>query len=569
GLTESWEYVPPATETQHLQPLQDASRHRQTNAAMQARITLALNNPAQSSPAFAVAALTWAKSAAAEPNDGDTDQNWMREEAIVSAAMIAARDGGAEVIAKHDEWIRGTFMRAFKGKNDPVHRMRAGLQFNPIAIAFVGMILLLKNRFAIEDVRTILEVAGDDNPAAAHGFAKAAGVVASIDERLPRAILRCALAACVRPRRDWKEPEATYAAHHRKSVAIAIDAEMAWLTDKTTEPEWPKFPPEPVRSRRRIHLGGGRPEPVERISPPDVYTDHQSAALWVGGASSLFDVANRPWLRDIIHAYMTWTYLANGSELEENDDVEHPPREWNDVYFKLLAWCLPGLTSQQADEIAVAHITSLPDESFCDATTAFLRNVDTVYFNDHGLPEAQAVHIRSELARRLMTTDGWVRHSRDRSRNIELHLGPAIAVLFFNDSGFPQPAKCYLLPKGIDGLNPFLPVLKEMAESGQFLFVALVLLNLLEVSPRTAHLPLANSAAKAWLTSNPGDNTFWVDSDIGRRLCCVMEAIFNVDPKAFGSDQPLRKDIDNLLAALVRLGIPDAHRLEEALRLPQ
>ena len=108
-----------------------------------------------------------------------------------------------------------------------------------------------------------------------------------------------------------------------------------------------------------------------------------------------------------------------------------------------------------------------------------------------------------------------------------------------------------------------------MAESGPFLFTAMVLLNLLEVAPRTAHLPLTNAAAKAWLTSNPDDNTFWVDSDIGRRLCSVMEAILNDDPKAFDNDPALRKDIDNLLAALVRLGIPDANRLEEAIRLRQ
>jgi hypothetical protein len=198
---------------------------------------------------------------------------------------------------------------------------------------------------------------------------------------------------------------------------------VAWLTDKITEPEWPKFPPEPARSQRRFHLAEGRPEPVEEVSPPKLYTDHQSAALWVGSASILFDVVKRLWLRDIIHAYSTWTYAANGSELEENDDVDHPPCEWNDVYFKLLASCLPGLTSQEADKIAIAHITSLPGESFCDAMTTFLRNVDAVYFN--------------------------------------------------------------------------------------------------------------------------------------------------VDPKTFGTGQPRRKDIDNLLAALVRLGIPDAHRLEEALRLLQ
>ena len=48
-----------------------------------------------------------------------------------------------DLIATHGKWIRETFGRAFKGKNDPVHRTRAGLQFNPIAIAFVGTVLLL------------------------------------------------------------------------------------------------------------------------------------------------------------------------------------------------------------------------------------------------------------------------------------------------------------------------------------------------------------------------------------------------------------------------------------------
>jgi hypothetical protein len=160
------------------------------------------------------------------------------------------------------------------------------------------MILLLKNRFAIEDVRTILEVAGEDNPAAAHGFAAAAGVLAAIDERLPRAILRCALTACVQPRREWNQSEARNAARsnaHRRRVGIEVDAEMAWLTDKKTEPKWPKFSLEPARSRRRIYLGEGRPEPVEKVSPPKLYTDHQSAALWVGSASNLFDVVKRPW----------------------------------------------------------------------------------------------------------------------------------------------------------------------------------------------------------------------------------------------------------------------------------
>jgi phage tail protein X len=148
-------------------------------------------------------------------------------------------------------------------------------------------------------------------------------------------------------------------------------------------------------------------------------------------------------------------------------------------------------------------------------------------------------------------------------------LGPAIAVLLFNDYGLLQPAKCYLYAKGIDRLDPFLPVLKEVAESGPFLFVAIELLNLLEVAPRPEHLLLISAAGKSWLTSNPDDRVFWIDHGVGRRLCSVIEAVLAVDPKLFSTEQPLRKDIDSVLAGLVRLGVPEAHRLEEALRLHQ
>ena len=152
-------------------------------------------------------------------------------------------------------------------------------------------------------------------------------------------------------------------------------------------------------------------------------------------------------------------------------------------------------------------------------------------------------------------------------RRIETHLGPAVAVLFFNDYyGHFEPAKCYLHAKGIDRLPPFVPVLKELAEGGSFPFVALVFLNLIEKSPRPEHLPLINAAAKAWLASYGDDMAFWVEPDICRRLRAVMQAIFDADAHAFDAGSALRSDIDHLLAALVRLGIAEAYRFEEVLR---
>jgi hypothetical protein len=74
-----------------------------------------------------------------------------------------------------------------------------------------------------------------------------------------------------------------------------------------------------------------------------------------------------------------------------------------------------------------------------------------------------------------------------------MHLGPAIATLFLNDYGWTQPPKAYLPQALIERLTPFLPTLETCAVEGATYFVAIVTLNLLEVSPRVAHLPFLSA----------------------------------------------------------------------------
>ncbi len=230
-----------------------------------------------------------------------------------------------------------------------------------------------------------------------------------------------------------------------------------------------------------------------------------------------------------------------------------------------MAHCLPGLELPEIEQLALALISSLPDEPFFDVVTQFLRSLDFVYFNDRGLQEPIAISIRSALANRLMGSSAWKRIGGSRSASIEWHLGPAIAVLFFNYYGYVQPAKCYLLPKAIDRLDSFLPVLEKLVESGPSLFVAVLTLNLLEVSPRSAHLPFLVTAAKTWLGSYPDDSDFWVDHGIGRRVCMWIEEVRRQESALLDTDESIRFDVDRLLAALISLGVADARRLEEAL----
>lgn len=576
GPTEIVEYVSPEAEAKQLKRLEEMTHERRTDGAMDLRIRTAFNNIAKSSASFAAQTLEWARkqSIANDKEDAKDDegeaQARMRDESLVMAAFVVARDGTPELIAQEEGWIRGILQRALKGPADEVHRVREGLQFNPTAIAFAGTILLLKNHFTVEDVASLLESAGNENPAAAHGFTAGAALLSQIDERLPRAVLRSAFTACAKPRRDCRKPEADYHVRldlFRQRVRDAIEGELEWLEGKRTEPAWPELPLKAVRSRQRFRPRKPSWKPVEEPAE-EVYADDQAAALWLSGARSLFDVSKRPWLRDVAQRYGAWTFIANGSQLGEDDDVEGGPREWNEAFFGLLAHCLPGLSQAQVDEIALKPITSLLDRAFFDVMRTFLRDVDSVYFNDLVLGDAAAVHVRTTLFKRIIETGTWKYHVREHSTSTEMHFGPAIATVLFNDYWtFRPPPKCYLNQNGIDRLHPFLPLLKEVAESAQFLLAAIAVLNLLEVSPRAAHLEVIVAAGKQWMVAHHDDKAFWIDQDIGRRFCAVLDAILSCDAQPFGSHQLLRKEIDSLLGSLVRMGVPEAHRLEMRLRL--
>jgi hypothetical protein len=207
----------------------------------------------------------------------------------------------------------------------------------------------------------------------------------------------------------------------------------------------------------------------------------------------------------------------------------------------------------------------LPDEPYFDVVTHFLRSVDAVFFNDYGLLAQDVVRIRSILARRLVASSGWRRLAGSQSASIEVHIGPAIATFFFNDHGRFQPTKCYLFPKAIDRLDPFLPVLETLVDSGPSFFTALITLNLLEVSPRPSHLPFMVMAAHTWLRSYPDSTPFWIDSEMARRICALIDNIWRREPVLLDRVQTLRNDVDQLLAALVRIGVAEAARLEKDL----
>ncbi|MFA6262459.1 MAG: ATP-binding protein [Bacteroidia bacterium] len=570
-------YLSPAAERTHLQALRDAATEQESDFAMRSALTLAVDAPARLRPEGRSAAVAWARRSAtntAEVESDDGVERRMQEEAVVTAAMIVMRDGDAALRAEHAEWARSQLIKRLAAlDDDPARTFRGGLRFNPTTIAYAGLIYALQHRSKLEDVRSLLEVAASGNHAAVHGFGASIAILSAVDSRLPRAVIRCAFSACVLENRVWdasqEEIDASEARSHKRAQA-AVAAEIAWIDGKGLEPRWPTFPEEPTRSERRLRLPGIRiaalKEPPEApvLFPPE-HVRHQAAALWLGQARGLSDDVALSWLGEIVKEYIQWTSVANGAELERWDGAARRPSKWNQTFFATAARRATVPASAEVIDLVVRHIVTLPDQSFFDVLVDFLRSIDAVYVEGGRIPVPVAVGIRDTFSDRMLLARGWERLRRSRDFSIEMHIAPAIAVLFFNDHMYGQGSKCYLLEKGMERVGPFLPVLRKLVSKGPSPFVALLLLNLFEVAPRAEQLDVLVGAGSSWIETYPDLRQLWIDHGVGRRLCLLMEAIRTCSATCFSNSAPLRPAIDTLVASLIALGVPEATRLEEEL----
>ncbi|WP_439542596.1 hypothetical protein [Hyphomicrobium sp.] len=559
-------YVSPPDEAQHITALQAKQAPRTLDFGIDAAIQNALEESARSNPGLAEQAVAYAQR---QETATDTSEDVLhsRTNAIVSAAMILIRDGPDATFDQHETWARAVFTQALTDRHDAFGAyLSDGIRFNPVAIATLGLVHLLRRRRRDTDRDTLFELAGRDGPEAAQGFGAGFAVIRDIDPRLLPSLLRCALAAQIQPTHDWDdtdEKKEAKRAEHRTRVARAIAAELAWLNGSAPEPSWPAFPAPMIAIRHGVRIGGGDehdelptppPRPVEQLRS-------QAAALWVRQLSRGDDPVDLKRILSFVDAYAQWTAAANGAGLDLHVELDGRTDEWNTVFFRLLGRALPHMEPVKAVEYVTQAIT-VPDEAFFDLSDELIRAIDTAHFNDAGLDLDVALSLRTLVADRLVKTSGW-RRERDRTElSVESHIGPAIAALFFNEYAAFNGASCYLLPKGTDRVAPFLPGLTRLIEEGSVPFTALLTMNLLDVSPRQEHASFLISSASTWLRRQPTNTALWVDGGLGARLAKWLEEIFNADVELCSSFHPLRSQMDEVLARLVQAGVAEAHRVE-------
>ena len=563
-------YISPPDETRHVAELQAKHAPQTADFGMDAAIQNALESAERSGPELAEQAVLYAKRL--QDAEAPEDAIGSLTNAVVSAAMIVARDSDNALFDEHEGWVRDVFAGVLDGADsDAGRRMRDGIRFNPVAIATLGLIHVWRRSRSVTDRDLLLELAGGDSTEAAQGFGAGLEVLREIDPRLIPAILRCALTAQIHPTGRWDDDEGKRAAdkaQYRERVERAIEADRAWLRGDARMPDWPQFPEPTLHVRRGFRSGGSRQvdgASVAEHAGDEVYA--QSAALWVRQLTRDLDRQPADWVSAFVDAFADWTARANGAGYEPHAEIDSHLHEWNSIFFRLLARTLP----EQDLEKAVASVTkaiTVPDASFFDIAESLVPALDEIYFDDLGFSLEAALRLRELLTGRLTDTVGWRRERDKVELSVEMRIGPAIGVLFFNYYSAFSAAKCYLLPKGIDRVEHFFPQLTQLIEEGPVPFTGLLTMSLLEVSRRPAHATFFLNSALTWLRRQPDNVPLWVNSGLGARLAKWLEIVSGADPSLRSVDHPLRAQLDDVLARLVQMGVAEAHRIEKLLALP-
>ena len=151
---DTWEYVSPPQKMEHLDLLRTADLRSITDQAMQIDLLEAVEDQYRSSPNFASHAMDWALQPA-PPGDDDGEDARRRHLARTTAAAVAIRDGDEDIRVRHRELARGAFLEASAAERYtrlvPILRPR----FSPVAMAFVGIVCMLREDVEPADVRTL------------------------------------------------------------------------------------------------------------------------------------------------------------------------------------------------------------------------------------------------------------------------------------------------------------------------------------------------------------------------------------------------------------------------------
>lgn len=564
-------YRSPPAEAEHLARLSEQSSQLIRSSNIEAKIQLAIDDPARSSTEFAREALDYAEGDL--PDDSDPDALKMRSTRLVATAMLVARDGDDVLLAEHEDWVRAVIERALAEEADRHGGAGSSLRFNRPALAICALVHLWHRKRHSADRDALIKLSARDDRSAPLAFAATLETILSTDPHLLKAAMRAAFASCRwrwHPYDEDAGEQERYAQEKAAADTRAVAAEIAWL-DGGAEPEWSPFPEDRPQQRRRTRLRvPGAQDTVDVDAPAPwvppskrnatIHADSQAAARWLqlvtGAAGAEID-----WRGEIVQAYADWSANLNGHGLPTETEADGRNSDWNGEFYTLYAIALMDMPQQHFED-GLALVTGLPDRPFGNVAETLIHTADVVYFNDPTRSAQRAVELRSRMVQRTMALRGWqwLRNTSDLS--VDYDTGGVVAKLLMNTHNPFAGTKSYLVPRVFDRIDSLLDALRPMLPGGPTSFIALCTMNMILVTPRARHIEFLLAAIEAWLERSGNDPTMWLELGIGQKIIEWFERASVEEPSLLGPDHPYRMRIDTALGRLVDFGVPEAHEFD-------
>jgi hypothetical protein len=361
---------------------------------------------------------------------------------------------------------------------------------------------------------------------------------------------------------DYQAQEAARKRADRERRQSAVDAELAWLAGQSPEPSWPELPPpdEPL-PRRRLPIGTVTIEPDNPAPRRVLALDDSSAAKVMEVAVDLWRDSNPERLGDLVCHAWPWTALANGVGASEDSEPGKRAYEWNHTYFPVALAAAVALGPENIPAYVTERLAELPEERLLMAAGATLRELDQLWLGSHAIADDIAVPVRDGIARQVRGTWRWRRLTAEPSTGIASDAAEAVAAMFMCNYSFGK-MNSYVLPPGMPRADQCMAHLAQAAvEAAGSTFVALAMLNLLEVEPHPSRLSILAGVVVAWWNAHGANADFWTNYGVARRVCDwidrgVLDA--GVDTAVLA-----RQELTSILDVLLRCGGPSARALEE------
>jgi hypothetical protein len=539
---------------------------------IRAKVQLALFDRAKSTAEIVAEGIEWAKAQPAnadmEAADDDDQDNFNKEwdrRAVVMAAALAARDYEASDRGDVLAWALPVLQVAAteKGKE---YSANDQIQYNATAIGALGLVPLYLKDQDIPTRDALLRLASHQHPAVLKALGSHFPDFARLDPQLPRALVRIVMASSIRPRRGHSDHQnqVNWQAHWEK-IEATIAAEQQWLDGTKNEPAWPQLPAWLSRPRRGIRIGDWAKEGDDELNeePPDHYVDEHTLGALVGYLIRLTVGELPPWVVALTAHLMRWTDEANGPHGEKDRDRDNRPYTWNSHFFDFLGILCVALPHDDVTAMFLEPIIRFKDEAFHDAMAAFLRGFDrAMQAIDTKKPE-NPVTVRALLASRIRRGWNFKRLGREMGFTSETHAGDALNAIFYQppriaNNGRPS------IPDNWNGLDATMPTLIALvAGAPSSGYLATLLLNLVEPSPRAALLPFVVQATTAWCSAYSVDTNFWSEKEIGGRVCGWLDRTFTADSTLAGVLPGVAEDLVKCLDILIQSGVVQAREIEE------